>query len=36
VLGVRGDPEQAAKWYRLARDLGDPSAESRLNNLVTK
>jgi hypothetical protein len=36
VLGVRGDPDQAAKWYRLARDLGDPSAESRLNNLVTK
>ncbi|HXP30378.1 MAG TPA: hypothetical protein VN832_04755 [Stellaceae bacterium] len=36
VRGVRGDPDQAATWYRRARDLGDPSAESRLNNLVTK
>ncbi len=30
---IFGDVGQAASWYRRARDLGDPAAESRLENL---
>jgi hypothetical protein len=36
VFGVRGDPAEAANWYRRARDLGEVLAESRLIGLETK
>ena len=35
VFGVRGDPTAAAEWYQRARDLGDSSAEARLETLKT-
>jgi TPR repeat protein len=31
--GVRGDTDQAASWYRRARDLGDSEAEILLKGL---
>jgi len=31
--GVRGDPVVAARWYRHARDLGNPEAEILLKSL---
>jgi len=36
VYGVAADPEQAALWYRRARDLGEGEAERRLKNLETR
>jgi len=33
--GVRGDPEQAARWYRRARELGEGKAEPPLGSLGT-
>lgn len=33
IREIFGDVAQAASWYRRARDLGDPAAESRLENL---
>ena len=33
VQGMRGDPAQAASWYRRARDLGEPEADARLQAL---
>jgi hypothetical protein len=30
VRGMRGDPQEAASWYRRARDLGDADAAERL------
>jgi hypothetical protein len=33
VVGVQGDPAQAAGWYRRARDLGEAAAGERLNLL---
>ena len=35
VFGVRGDPTAAAEWYQRARDLGDSSADARLQTLKT-
>jgi len=36
ALGVRGDAEAAARWYRRAIAGGDPVAELRLQNLMAK
>jgi TPR repeat protein len=33
AVGVAGDPDQAAQWYRRAIVLGDKSAESWLRRL---
>jgi type II secretory pathway predicted ATPase ExeA len=33
IRGIRGDPAQAASWYRRARDLGDPGAAAPLKDL---
>ena len=33
VQGMRGDPAQAASWYRRARELGEPEADARLQAL---
>jgi hypothetical protein len=36
VLGMQGDPAQAASWYRRARELGEPEADTRLQTLPQK
>ena len=36
VNGVRGDPVVAARWYRRARDLGNPEAEILLKEPARK
>ena len=33
VMGMRGDLDQAAAWYRRARDLGEPDAQRCLDSL---
>jgi hypothetical protein len=33
IRGIPGDPEQAAYWYRRARDLGEAAAADRLKSL---
>jgi len=33
VMGMRGDPDEAAAWYRRARDLGEPDAQRCLDSL---
>jgi hypothetical protein len=34
VHGMRGDPEEAETWYRRARDLGEPDAQSCIDGLT--
>jgi TPR repeat protein len=34
LRGVRPDPEQALRWYRVAMKLGDPSATTRVSALI--
>jgi hypothetical protein len=34
LRGVRPDPEEALRWYRVAAKLGDPSANTRLTALI--
>lgn len=36
VRGIPNDPEQAASWYRRARELGDAAAAERLKDLDEK
>ena len=33
VMGMRGDPDEAAAWYRRARDLGEADAQRCLDSL---